>query len=374
MQNQSICVPRKTMGAAVLLFFCSLLLLAPDVHSQEWIYTVRPGENPWSISKKYLEDMRYWPRLQTLNKIDRPNQIPPGRRLRIPFAWIKPELRPVPVRVLDVRGTTQLDSIHHSNPLQAGMPLQAGDIIRTGPEGNALLEFADGSRLLVQANSNFEIDTVRVYERGGTVDTDLRLRQGRLETQVTPRRDRGARYQIRTPSAVSVVRGTSYRLGTDADQVTRAEVLTGALAVSSDGKTATVPERFGTLSKTSGGPLAPVELLPAPDLSGLPGTMDKLEFSWPSLDGAVAYRVQLLGNPGKRYKLLVFNKGELVHTEQSSEPEFQALLVDNTLDSTHFQGPKLPNNNYLLRIRGIDEQGLEGLNKDHDFSLFDTTP
>ncbi|MEZ5581860.1 MAG: class II aldolase/adducin family protein [Candidatus Competibacteraceae bacterium] len=30
----------------------------------------------------------------------------------------------------------------------------------------------------------------------------------------------------------------------------------------------------------------------------------------------------------------------------------------------------MPNDNYILRVRGIDEQGLEGLNGEHQFTLF----
>ncbi len=356
------------MVASILLL--TSLPITVSAQTQEWIYTVRPGDNPWMISQKYLKNMRYWPRLQALNGIKDSTQIPPGRRLRIPMAWLKTKFRPTVVQVLNVQGKVRVSSQDNSSPLQAGMPLKAGDAIHTDSDGNALLEFADGSRLRLQGNSHLVLKSLSVYEKSGAVSANMDLQRGRLDTQVAPRREQGMRYQIRTPSAVSAVRGTSYRLGADAEPVSRTEVLEGAVAVGNAGKTTLVPEGFGTLAKTGSKPQTPVGLLPSPEVSTLPKTVGDLTFNWPPLEGAVTYRVQVLGNVQSHYKLLIFDGGKLVHTEQTSGAEFKALLVDQLLETPNFQGPTLPNNDYVLRVRGIDAQGLEGFNGDHDFSLF----
>ncbi len=206
------------------------LLLTTTVAAQEWIVTLRPDDNPRHLSEKYLSDMSYWPQLQSLNKMT--GEIVTDGQLRIPIAWIKPELRPVAARVLDVQGKVEVTVQTETITLRAGTSLQADYIIHTGPESNALLEFADGSRLLLQADSRLLLNTLNIYAQHGTVDTLMDLLVGGVDTEVTPRQDTGTRYQISTPSAAATVRGTRYRLSADIDKsVSRMEVLEGEVAI-----------------------------------------------------------------------------------------------------------------------------------------------
>ena len=52
--------PRR---ARRLLCAMSLLVTLPVSAADEWIYVVQPGDNPWSITERYLAGVRYWPRL-----------------------------------------------------------------------------------------------------------------------------------------------------------------------------------------------------------------------------------------------------------------------------------------------------------------------
>jgi len=357
------------------LCYCMLSLLATTgAQAQEWIYTVRSGDNPWSISRDYLQGMEYWPRFQRYNSITRPTQIPPGTQLRIPIEWLKDPIKPITARVLDVRGAVEVSSgeTGRTIPLEVSNILQASDTIRTGPESSVRLKFHDDSELLLQADSMLALETLNVYATSGLVDAQLHLQRGRLETKTTTRNDPAIRYEIRTPSAIAAVRGTEFRVGADnVTQVALAEVTDGEVSLSSAGQTTVLPEKFGAVAKTGGGKPLKVQLLPPPEIANFPTTLEELEFSWPALDRAQKYRVQLMAYQRKRFKLLVFNQGRLIHSEQVGGGEqVLALIYEEIVETPQFQGPQLPNDNYLLRIRGIDAQGLEGLNGEHQFTLF----
>ncbi|MEZ5581859.1 MAG: FecR domain-containing protein [Candidatus Competibacteraceae bacterium] len=327
---------------ATTLCYCVLSsLLITCAQAQEWVYTVRSGDNPWSISRDYLQGMDYWPRLQRYNGITRPTRIPPGTQLRIPIEWLKNPIKPITARVLDVRGEVEVSSgeTGKTAPLEVEHVLQAGDTIRTGPESSVRLKFHDDSELLLQADSTLTLETLHVYANSGLVDAQMHLQRGRLEAQATTRRDPAIRYEIRTPSAVAAVRGTEFRVGADdANQVALAEVTDGEVSLSSAGKVTVLPEKFGAVAKTGGGKPVKVELLPPPALAGFPATLEKLEFSWPELDGAQKYRVQLMAYQRKRFKLLVVNRGRLIHSEQVGGGEqVLALIYEKIVETPQFR-------------------------------------
>jgi hypothetical protein len=324
-------------------------LVATPAHSQEWLYTVRPGDNLWNITADYLTRMDYWPRLQALNQVADPERLPPGMKLRVPAAWLKRV--PTSARITHAHGQTLaiIAATHQAIPVGSGLLLQSGDEIRTGPNGNATLEFGDGSRLLLQANSELRLDTLSAYGPTSMVDTRLRLQQGRTESWVTRRPPSGPHFEIWTPNATSAVRGTHYRLGMDPAAATaRAEVLDGVVEMRGGRRTRTVARGFGALAQ-AGKPLAPpVPLLEPPAVAGLPPvvTHAPIQFSFPALKGATAYRAQI-----------------------APTAQFETLLFDGVSSTPAIRGPNLPDGDYVLRIRGIDARGLGGRDAHHRFRL-----
>lgn len=338
----------RLYGLAGLLF-CLLMGTTVAVNSQEWIYTVRSGDNLWNITADYLTRMDYWQRLQTLNQVADPQELPPGMKLRIPIAWLKGQ--PTAARVLSVQGTAEVKIAFTGRTIMAttDLLLHSGDEIRTGSDSSVSVEFGDGSRLLIQANSFLVMDTLSTYGDTHMVDTRLRLQQGRVDSQVTPRRSSRTRYEILTPAAASAVRGTHYRLGMDAgDATARAEVLEGTVEIRGARKTRTVAEGFGTLATTGKPPAAPISLLASPVVADLPPvvTRSPIQLGFPALEGATAYRAQI------------------APTEQ-----FETLLFDAISTAPAVRGPDLPDGDYVLRIRGIDAKGLEGHDAVHRFRL-----
>jgi len=61
-------VPRHS-GPLLRWLIPLALLIAPGAHGYNWFYTVRPGDNLWTISETYLVSMDHWQPLGRLNRI-----------------------------------------------------------------------------------------------------------------------------------------------------------------------------------------------------------------------------------------------------------------------------------------------------------------
>lgn len=320
-----------------------------SVLAEEWIYTTRPGDNLWDLSQEYLSSMDYWRPLQELNNITEPRKMPPGTRLRFPLAWLKAQ--PVGVRVVQVGGdvTASTGPQGRHGAVQVDALLHANDEILTGEDGSVTLEFADGSRLLLQANSHLKLDIVRAHKNTGMVDSRVRLEGGRLESTVNPLKAPNNRFEIHTPGAVSAVRGTVLRVASDSGtQTSSAEVLSGRVEVMAAGESQMLNAGFGTVVKEGEAPQVPVALLQAPSLAGIPLQVFEMpvQFVWPELAGAERYRIQL-----------------------SVDDEFASLLMDISSSEAQFSQALLRDGEYALRVRGVNTIGLEGFDAIHRFTV-----
>ena len=181
------------------------------------------------------------------------------------------------------------------------------------------------------------------------VDTRVRLQRGRGESQVAPAGGAASRYQITTPAAVAAVRGTLFRVAAEETSgATRAEVIEGRVDVEGDGVKRLVVAGFGVVAEVGKPPSEPRKLLPPPDLGGLPSRVKRLPltFQWPKIEAARAHRVQIF-----------------------ADRTFRRLLLEQHVQRPRVVWADLPDGRYVLRVRGIDGIGLEGLNADHPFTL-----
>lgn len=356
---------RTTPGTAKLFLSGLLsltLLVTAAAHSEEWLYTVRPGDNLWTVSTDYLIRTDYWPRLQALNGVADPARLPPGMKLRIPVPWLK--RLPAKARVLSAQGQVNaaIATTGQTVPVNAGLLLQTGDTLLTGSDSTASLEFRDGSRVLLQADSELRMDVLSAYGPTRLADTRIRLQQGRVESQITSRTGAGPRYEISTPAATSAVRGTRYRIGMDpASATARTEVLEGAVAFRGGQTTRTVNRGFGTLAETGRAPLPPSLLLPPPKLAESPPVVMRLpvQLGFFPLKGAVAYRAQIV--PADPFKALLLDSVlPALESENRGAAEVLTLLLSPV-------GSALPAGDYVARIRGIDDRGLEGRDAQYRF-------
>lgn len=312
----------------------------------EWRYTLRPGDTLIGVSARYLANPADWPRVQRLNRIGNPYHLIPGSTLRIPLAWLRHT--PAPATVISVTGQVRV-SMHAARErvLQPDEQLPSGTILTTAANSSATLRFADGSLLVLQPAARLVLDSVSVYAGGGMVDTRLRLQQGRVEVGANPARASGSRLQVITPSAVAAVRGTRFRVEADS-QVTREETLEGDVGLAAAEQTVNVAAGQGSLAEMGKPPRPPVALLRAPDVAALPRRIDTLpmRFTLPGQPGAAAWLGQI-----------------------AADDRFEQLLLQQTSATSQLGFGDLPDGHYWLRVRAIDDLGLQGQDAVHAFEL-----
>jgi hypothetical protein len=94
------------------------------------------------------------------------------------------------------------------NVASVGEVLSRGDVVRTGPDGHARIDYPDGSLTRLDVNTDFEVRDVRVRAGGKTIK--LKLDKGRVWDRVQKLTHPGDRYEVKTVTAVATARGTGF--------------------------------------------------------------------------------------------------------------------------------------------------------------------
>ncbi len=331
--------------------FLSIVMVSTSVMAEEWIYTVRTGDNLWNLTERHLTSMKYVKRLQKLNRIENPYVVLPGTQIRMPISWTQQHLHAAHAHIVHVHGDAFVRRKDTAQLISAelGTQLYIGDEIQSEDNSFVTVEFLDKSRLRVQDSSHVRLKHMEVFGDFGLVDTLVRLQHGRTESSVPTKPEVGTRYRIETPSAISSVRGTDFRVGTlEEGDKTTSEVLAGLVQVSGEKRAIKVLAGFGTVTAAGAPPSKPVTLLPPPDLS----ESDRYHESLPlvitlkPLEGALAYRTQI-----------------------AIDQDFENLWAEFTTVKLPFRDGDIPDGDYWLRVRGIDASGIEGKDAVMAFSL-----
>ncbi len=334
--------PKHWLFAMFLLTaFASTFAPTLPATPTDWNYRVRPGDNLWDLAARYMKPDVPWQKLQDYNRVGDPLHLPPGMTVRVPVAWLR--LVPAPARVLAVIGNAEAKAQASlpAVPVTQGMLVGYGAELVTHHDSSLTLELADGSRVLMQSDSELVLDRLSEYGRTGMVDTRMRLKRGRVSTDVTPLTGSAARFTISTPNTISSVRGTHFRVVADAEQSTaRTEVVSGRVDVGSDKRHVLVSTGTGVATASGASPGKPEALLLAPDMDCPRQPIAQLptQLSWKPLDGAAHYRIQV------------------AYTNK-----FEALVMDQVVDGPQASLPSLPDGPHAFRVRGISNNQLEGL-------------
>jgi hypothetical protein len=311
---------------------------------EPFIYRAEPGDTLIAIGQRLLDAPSQWRRVQQLNRIQDPRRIPIGREIRIPTAWMR--LVPEPARILAVRGAAGSDA----RPLEPGGLLSEGTVVTTGADGYVTIVLADGSEVTLGPDSRMHLVTLRRFADTNLRDIQLVLERGRVETQAVARRPGTAgRFEIRSRVAAAAVRGTDFRVGADEDSA-RSEVLDGIVGLRGLATAREVELRrgFGSLVRGASPPGEPRRLVPAPEVTDLPALQERtlVRFDLPAIAGAQAWRGQV-----------------------AADREFREVLAEARSDSPVLRFANLEDGEYWLRVRGVDRDGLEGLDAYHRFRL-----
>ncbi|MES9839884.1 MAG: FecR domain-containing protein [Candidatus Thiodiazotropha endolucinida] len=329
-----------------LLFFV-LVVITGQAWSEDWAYRIHEGENLSIVAERFLKSEFTPEQLQIYNGIANNTEIPIGTEIRVPIDWLKEVLAGVKVKSVFGDASLQRTGASVSIVLVAGTMLNAGDRISTGVGASVSLQFADNSTLLIGEQSEVVFDALSSFHGMGMLDTRIRLQRGRIENRIKPLRKPEYRYEIHTPAAVTMVRGTEFRVFSDAgDEQTRSEVTEGKVSITAEGETVLVEQGEGTLIEKGKPPSPPSALLAQPDLTEITHqfTMDGVVIEWSPLVGAAAYRYQLTNRE-------------------------EGMVAGGISSGNRIELPRLLAGDYRIALRGIDELGFEGFNAYRDFTL-----
>lgn len=338
----------RIIPIAGVILLCSQTHAASGIDSASWEYLVKPGDSLWTFADQHLSSPAYVPRLQKLNHIADPYRLPPGSRIKVPYLWVKQQ--PSTAQIEEFSGEVSAhDASGKPLPISKDLRYPKGVQFQTGNDAMLRLRFADGSTLLLNANTNALLQNEIYYPSTGSARTEIRLDKGNAGSAVIPNILMPGRYQIRTPSAVTTVRGTEFRVSAETMDSTATEVLRGKVKVTGNKQgQVDVPAGFGSLASSSARPTPPEALPAAPDLSTLPSasSFNPPLLQWQADQLAVAYRVTLRG-PGER--------GQQRVERTVTGPQLYAALPEN--------------GEYQLSARARNAHGLEGYDSRRTFTL-----
>jgi hypothetical protein len=304
-------------------------------------YVVRRGDTLISLGQRYLVRPDLYKAVQQRNRIADPLSMPVGRVLNIPRNLLK--YKPAKAKFVAVRGQV----LAGQSQATVGQVVNEGITVSTAETSFATLLLDDGSRISLPSNSDIRIRRLRNYVLGGSLDYDFDVAKGGMNSTVIKHKSPNDRYQVRTPKAVSAVRGTNFQSRYDpASNKDFAEVEEGRLAVGAgSADNVDLPAGNG-LALPADGSVIREALLAPPNLVE-PGRLQA--------DPVVAFVADKSAD-ASGYRLTV-----------ATDAGFVDQVADAASTDTRIVFQNLGNGNYFVRARAISSNGIEGLPQTYAF-------
>jgi len=146
-----------------------------------------------------------------------------------------------------------------------GTTLKAGARIQLASSSNAILTFFNGTTVELEPGADLVVEQLEVG--GQNQPTVIVLRQwfGKTWSRVAQLADPGSRYEIQTPSATIMVRGTVFTTEVDITGTARVQTIEGLVSVSAQGEEVYLPAGQQTEVESGASPLKPVPISAAND-------------------------------------------------------------------------------------------------------------
>jgi hypothetical protein len=182
-------------------------------------------------------------------------------------------------------------------PLVKNLLLREGDEIRTWRGAGVRILFDDGNYVLLKGQSRAILVSLGSKKEPTTSRLQLFLKEGSIWSQMEHQL-RG-RFEVKTPTANTIIRGTEFRVKVEPGDATRVEVLDGRLDFEMGERRLSVSEQEGAIAVAGAHLLEPSALPDPPDLlEPLPAEVLRSEtfdqaFHWEKVEGALAYSFEL---------------------------------------------------------------------------------
>lgn len=128
---------------------------------------------------------------------------------------VTPALAAPVAQVIRLSGVVEVTRGNATGALQLGTALEPGDVITTTATGRVRLQLIDGSTINLGSRSALTVADVVSQGLGTERQIELELVQGALRALAAPATPK-SRFEIRTPLAVTAVRGTEWGILSDA--------------------------------------------------------------------------------------------------------------------------------------------------------------
>ena len=337
---KSCCLPLSTPGSlrsarlwprlALLLVLLALVLvvLPGRVAASERGEVLIPihvaaGTNLIHLARDYCHTPGDWRRIAAINKLAEPYLIIRDTTLQVPLSLLIVE--PLTARVAAVNGPVSLHTADgRTSPLHTEDTVAAGQTVVTGPDGYTHLILPDNTYTRVEPDARFTIAYLfRLAD--GTIKADFGLERGSLVHWVRQKLRANDTFRTRTPIAVTGIRGTEYRLKTEAAEANTVETLRGRVQVAAGGRTVALTAGQGTRVRAGAAPER-VRALPAPPagetIEPLYRTLP-VQIDAPAHATAKQFRLRLTTDDQGHYRLFGLPPGEyfVSATLRSGGPE-----------------------------------------------------
>ncbi len=339
-----------------LFLILSMLLLAmmqpananTQVKKNAIPYIIQSGDTLLEIKNKYIRPEISYRLIQKYNGIDNNKRLKIGSTLFLPRQYLL--YKQSRAEILSLRGDILIadNRGEEAKRYKVGDVISEGAVINTGRSSFMSLALEDGSQISLPSNSNVTLKRMRRYVIERAIDYDFDIMRGGSRTKVSPLRGSNDRFRIRTPKAVSAVRGTEFQMRVDdSTDNAIAEVVEGRLSVSNSITNREVPLPAGNgLAVTKTGREIKEKLLPAPEV--INGTdiqkNENISFEIAPVKGANKYRISL-----------------------ANDASFLEQFEDKIIDGNSLTLPSLDNGRYFLRASAISVNGIEGLYNTYSF-------
>lgn len=340
---------RDVAATAIVPLMLALLAASPSLaeerrngsssKGEESRYVVLP-KNEGSVEAfeaRYPELAGRW------DEIARFNLLRSGHAIEVPEALLRTD--GVLARIASFYGEAEVRRSFDDRfvPLVPNLLVREGDEIRTWRDAGVRLLFSDGNYVFLKSHSRAEVTSLGSNPAAADAPRlRLTLKEGSLWSEIE--HDIRGRYEIRTPTASTIIRGTTFRVKVEPSDATRVEVLDGHVDVEVGETRLSVGTQQGALADAAARALAAEPLPAAPELlSPLPEEVlarDTFEqiFRWSPVDGAEAYVFELARD--ERFFEMV--------AERRVGPEASVRLA--TLES----------GTYFWRVSSISPSGFQG--------------
>lgn len=345
----------QAMVAVVLLFsVVSAEVEQSPADDDIFLYKTIPGDSLWNIAQRHLHSIKLWIDLKKINGLPNDDYIEPGTLIKVPRQWLKTNKSTA--TLVNAIGTVKIINAEKQTLAfgqdfteKDSLILSTGDTVITGDDGLATILFKDGSRLLLQSNSELLLNDLIALGDGSLSDIKLRLDKGRLENRVYSSPISNTNYEVKTATATTSVRGTVFRMGLENDSSVT-EVVTGKVATRSQENESAAELLAGqAIIISKDGDAKQVEMLPPPMFAKFPQLIEAvpIKIDVEAVDNVIGYSAKIIPVGSDEQDAV-----------SSMRSEGNVLL-----------GNDLPDGRYQMMVSAIDQYNVTGQPATYEFIL-----